>query len=95
MTCEEAAQLIEAEGRLGRGQFFDPMTGNRCAIAVVANLKPPRWGTWSSGWPRKLRAAKVDGITRGTTSPANDAFEGTPEERCVYMAAWFRAGGKA
>ena len=88
MTCEEAAKLIEAEGRLGAGQLFAP-NGDRCASAVIANAKPSWWDS------TQLSAVRIKGIASGEIDRINDAFEGTPEERCTYMAAWFRSGGKA
>ena len=86
MTCEEAAVLIEAEGRLGAGKYFGE-DGCRCVIAVLEDM--------TTGYKRRRYIGWMPGIKLVQAQYANDAFEGTPEERCVYMATWFRRGGKA
>jgi len=84
--------MIEREGRLGTGSLctFDKSYYQiRCAIGVIFDVtfvegrrldkvKPfSDWASTNIGLANKVIAA-------------NDEFKGTPEERAVYMAQWFR-----
>ncbi len=88
ITWEEAARMIEAEGRIGTGVWVDA-TGLRCTSAVIRNITGPR-GTNSN-----LRTFDPpEGSAEYQISIANDGFVGTPKERAVYMAEWLRAQDK-
>jgi len=84
ITFEQAAQMMEEEGALTRGVYFNAV--NRCAIGVLENIQI---GDMSFTPERriKLRGSSfaIDLFT------ANDSFEGTPEQRAAYMAEWFRS----
>jgi hypothetical protein len=76
ITNEEAAVLMETEGRLGRGRSIDN-NGLRCGAGVLVHSGE------LGRWPFLEKPSAVVG--------PNDAFDGTPEERCTHMAAFFRS----
>jgi hypothetical protein len=78
ITNEEAAQLIEAEGRLG-AEIFVTQNRLRCAVGVIED--------WTYA-PYFTNTRQM--ISRDPVIVVNDPFEGTPEERCAHMAAYFR-----
>jgi len=80
MTFEEAAQLMEEEGRLGTVVLYDLHSHLRCVLGVLGNITEE---SRSSHIPYKINIVSDIWL-------ANDTFKGTPEERAVYMAQWFR-----
>lgn len=80
ITCEEAAQLIEAEGQVGIGDFAGPHY--RCSLGIIEG--------WAHETQESTRTVLGMSIRQGAVQNG-DAFEGTPEERSVFMAAYFRS----
>ena len=79
ITYEEAARMVEAEGRLGTDTLINSLTKLRCVVSVVRNFT----GNLDVLSPYEPVLVGAMG--------ANDEFVGTPEERATYMAAWFRS----
>ena len=82
ITWEEAARMIEAEGLIYQTKGYGDEFG-RCSLGVL------------QGWTPDYhldRLLPIGGPGRDIVE-ASETFEGTPEERCVYMAAWLRARG--
>ena len=81
LTGEEAAQLVESEGRLITDHLINP-DGERCAGGVLVG------STQENEWPRHLSIGHY--VFWSRLIDANHDFQGTPEERAVYMAQWLR-----
>lgn len=81
ISQEEAAHLIEAEGRLIRNLWCNSKN-ERCVTGVIED--------WHHDGllVKSQRVMIFDPLCK--IQKINDAFEGTPEERAVYMAAWLR-----
>lgn len=87
ITYEEAARMVEAEGRLARYSMCD-FDGLRCAAGVIRKARR------NGGFPTILSYDEYNNLPDAFwVTNANDAFDGTPEERATYMAAWFRSRG--
>ena len=92
-TLKELAEEIEAEGRLGRGEWYSPSTGLRCTLGVIEQVT----GISYEGRPVRERELGWGGMRRlffevgASLSNLNDDFEGSPEERCVYIAGLLRS----
>lgn len=84
LTYEAAAQLIEAEGRLGVYSAV-AKNGDRCVGGVLIDAE---WREMPSNWKRMAFDPLSSRMIR-----ENNRFAGTPEERAVHMAQWFRALG--
>ena len=82
ITSQEAAALLRKEGRLGTGHYYD-LNGLRCLVGVLENHSIEENGRWFE------RDTVVDLFSKGLDTSANDAFAGTPEERCEHFAQLF------
>jgi len=80
MTWEEAAVLVEAEGSVYQTGGFGDECG-RCTVGILIDWTP----TFRIGTHGYLNDSRENDIIN-----ASEEFEGTPEERAVFMAAWFR-----
>lgn len=83
ISWEEAAQIIETEGRLITGTVYDE-NAERCIYGVLCGY----------GATENIRQIDGEGMFQAGISgmiSVNNTFDGTPEERCAYMAAWLRA----
>lgn len=77
-TTQELADEVEAEGRLITGSFWCPE--GRCLWGVIENYN-------QNGHTRELtRASRTQLILAGLGAISSDAFLGTPEARCVWVA---------
>lgn len=81
ISWENAAGMIEAEGRVFT-DLWCSTKNERCATGVIEGW---RYNNGSFETHRTMLLSSLDSII-GT----NDGFEGTPEERAVYMAEWCR-----
>jgi hypothetical protein len=86
------AALIEQEGKLGRGDFYNPANGLRCAMGVIEQHQ----NDYRMHCPmiprskRNLTKLFQKHIEEFGVSHANDRFSGSPEKRAKYMAKQFR-----
>lgn len=82
ITFEEAAQLIEDEGKVGGGAYMK-VNGLRCSYAIICGLtRDPR----SNRREVSRRISDAPDITN-----QNDLVLGeSTERRCKRMTAWFR-----
>ena len=77
------ADLILAEGRLGTLRYCD-QDMLRCASGVIGD-----WRWTGEGYNRKRLIAcfrAYGSYWHTSMSMDNDGYDGTPEERCLYMA---------
>ena len=82
ISWEEAARMIEAEGRLIT-KFWCNSKNERCATGVIEDWFYGEFCVKSKGGFQTQLACQIQ--------KANDEFAGTPEERAVYMAQWLRS----
>lgn len=84
MTWKEAATKIREEGKLCSG-YLVSRAGNRCAIGTIYNVSCDSHNVKSIyivlNWIFNRTLRKVVRV--------NDKFEGTPRERCKYIADLF------
>ena len=85
ITLEEAAALIEAEGKLITVVFGDSL-GRRCLTAVLENRRGQ--GTFHAR--RLSHESNIWLSLHGVYIQDNDYFVGTPEARAAHFAARFR-----
>lgn len=84
ISWEEAAQKIEAEGRLIAHDLVSPE--GRCVLGVLGNFthndfeNNPKVNPDTPNWMTQFNSMVS----------TNNTFSGTPEERAVYMAGWLR-----
>lgn len=88
ISWEEAAVMIEAEGRLISDKLIND-SGERCVVGVLSGAESlsPRIVK------RRYSADPDDDSPFDRMIQENNFFQGTPEERAVYMAGWMRAQG--
>lgn len=83
ITSQEAAALLRKERQLGTGSFYNEKR-LRCLYGVLED-----YGR-SDGPGRLLTVATSHALSsKGLGVPDNDAFVGTPEERCEHFAQLF------
>ena len=80
ITWEEAAGMIEDEGRLIPKSTWT--SEGRCVWGVLGNAQ-------KGSTPKIIKDRDL--LSKLITS--NNKFVGSPEERAMYMAAWCRAQG--
>lgn len=89
MTWEEAAKLVEDEGRLGFGEYID-IDGLRCFQGVLGKY------TLVEGVMVRGRWVQSGVLIGPTIAAVNDLDpDETPEDRCKRMTAWLREQGRA
>ena len=88
-TTQDLADEVEAEGQLGAHQFISRKSGRRCLWGTIGDCYLTSDGTF---FHRQLSQASLNGLQRLQLSTReNDAFIGTPEERCAEMVRRLRA----
>lgn len=92
VSSRQLAEIIEQEGRLIRDYYMDS-AGDRCAVGVIMDVQS------SDGFPTHTRdlsawswveLGKALGMSLSTL---NNQLLGTPEQRCLDVAAALRALG--
>ena len=88
-TTQELADLVEQEGRLGKGSYVTK-DGCRCLWGVIEDHTVYSWPTFRKG--RALSGVSYHSLSQfHCTTADNDGFLGTPEERCVEFVCRLRA----
>ena len=88
ITFEEAAQLVEKEGRLGNVILIDNY-GLRCLIGVLVDFKDS--SDQISAYCKIVKVGNKEGVEGlNRLWMLSDTFRGTPEERAIYVAAQLR-----
>ena len=84
-TGAQAARRVREEGALYRGFYCDALD-HRCLLGVLEGWSYSG-GDWLS-YGTQLTSESADMLlTAGLNAGANDAFVGTPEQRCEHFAA--------
>ena len=85
-TTQKLADVVEAEGRLGRFRCYDSNTGLRCILGVMHD-----YTSFCKNLRRLDNTSQIDLARYGVSVSHNDALDETPEGLCKEMVRRLRA----